>query len=93
MYVVVWLFSYYLFVPDYMDKYAAHVLNAAKRDGVSGAALNEQITKMNGYKEMYKNPIYVVLFTYMEIFPVGLIVTIVSALILKRKVNKDLSVA
>jgi len=25
MYVVVWLIEYYLFIPDFMDKYTAHV--------------------------------------------------------------------
>lgn len=30
MYVVGWLIDYYLFVPDFMDKYTQHVLNTAK---------------------------------------------------------------
>jgi len=40
---------------------------------------------MAEFKEMYKNPLYVVLITYTEVLPVGLIVALVSALILKRK--------
>jgi hypothetical protein len=34
---------------------------------------------------MYKNPLFVVLMTYAEVFPVGLIVSLVSAMILRRK--------
>jgi hypothetical protein len=85
MYVVVWLFSYYLFVPDYLDKYIAHVLNAtAKTDAAQFAA---KAKEMADFKEMYKNPVFVVLITYFEVLPVGLVVALVSALVLKRKNN------
>jgi hypothetical protein len=85
MYVVVWLFSYYLFVPDYLDKYIAHVLNATpKTDATQFAA---KAKEMADFKEMYKNPVFVVLITYFEVLPVGLVVALVSALVLKRKNN------
>ena len=85
VYVVVWLFDYYLFVPDFMDKYIAHIIKQAKAEGASQAELNKQITEMADYKEMYKSPVGVILITYTEILPVGLVVTLISALILKRK--------
>ena len=84
LYVIVWLVDYYLFVPDFMDKYAAHMLAEAKRNGASAAELAVQNSEMADYKEMYKNPFYVVLLTYSEILPVGLVVSLICALILKR---------
>ncbi len=80
LYVVVWLFDYYLFVPDFMDKYAAHVL----RD-TPASELAEKTKQMASMKEMYKNPFFVILITYAEVLPVALIVSLISALILKKK--------
>ena len=85
IYVLAWLVDYYLFVPDFMDKYAAFVLKEAKADGLSASEITEKTNEMESYKEMYKNPLLVVLLTYAEILPVGLIVSLISALILKRK--------
>ena len=87
IYVVVWLVEYYLFIPDFMDKYTAHVMKEATREGASQAVLNEKSAEMSSYKEMYQNPVMVVLLTYTEILPVGLVVSLISALILKRNSN------
>jgi amino acid transporter len=80
MYVVVWLFYYYLFVPDFIDVFIPHVLKET-----SPADLPAKTKEMANFKEMYKNPVFVVLITYSEVFPIGLIVALVSALVLKRK--------
>ncbi|RZL15945.1 MAG: DUF4199 domain-containing protein [Pedobacter sp.] len=83
MYVVVWLFYYYLVVPDYMDKYIPHVLKKVAETDPS--ALSAKTAEMASFKEMYKNPFFVVLITFAEVLPIGLIVALVSAFILKRK--------
>ena len=85
MYVVAWQIDYYFFMPDFFDKYTAHILEALKSSGASTAEIEKQTREMAGYKEMYKNPFYNAMFTYMEILPVGLIVTLLCALLLKRK--------
>jgi len=80
MYVVVWLFYYYLFVPDFIDVYTTYVLNEC-----TNADLAARTTEMEHFKEMYKNPLFVILITYSEVLPIGLVVALVSALILKKK--------
>lgn len=84
VYVVVWLIDYYLFIPDFMDKYTAHVLRQFKADGATQAELEKKVIEMAEYKDLYKSPLMVILFTYAEILPVGLVVTLISALILKK---------
>lgn len=89
MYVIAWTIDYYVFIPDFMDKYSEQILREAHNSGTSKAEINSQIKQITAMKEMYKNPVMVVLLTYLEIFPVGLIVSVVTALILKRKVNNN----
>ena len=88
IYVVAWMVDYYVFVPDFMDKYTEYALNKAKVDGATQVELDKKAAEMEGFKEMYKNPLLIVLFTYIEILPIGLIISVISALILKRR-SKD----
>lgn len=85
MYVGVWLIEYYFFFPDFMEKYTACVIKDAKNNGAGQVELNAKMAEMAQMQEMYKNPLFVVLFTYLEIFPVGLIVTLICSFLLKRK--------
>jgi hypothetical protein len=88
-YVVAWLVEYYAFIPDFMEKYTAHVLKEASNDRATAVDLEKKATEMREFSELYKNPLMVVLLTYTEIIPVGLVITLISALILKRKRNPD----
>ena len=85
IYVIVWLIDYYLFIPDFMDRDTTHILNQAKSSGATEAEMVTKTKEMAMYTDMYKNPLFVILLTYAEILPVGLIVSLISALILKRK--------
>lgn len=87
-YVIAWLIIYYGFMPDFMDRFVDIMLTQAKESGISEAVYNAQVAEMNNMKEMYKNPLFVILFTYFEILPIGILVSLVSALIWKRKMPK-----
>lgn len=87
VYVLVWLICYYAFIPDFMEKYTAYTLHKAKEANVSAEEFAKQKAQMDMYAGMYKNPLYIIGFTYMEIVPVGLIVSLIAALIIKRKKN------
>ena len=85
IYVLAWLVYYYGFIPDFMDKYTDYVLRTARTDGATAAELARKSEEMASFKELYKNPVMVVLITYAEVFPLGLVIALVSALLLKRK--------
>jgi hypothetical protein len=80
IYVAVWLVILYNFFPNFMEHYANMAIEKASPDEV--VKVTEE---MNSYKEMYKNPIIVILLTYMEILPLGTVFSFISALILKKK--------
>jgi len=82
MYVIVWLFYYYLFVPDFLDQYIPRVLKETAQNNPDTLAAKTE--EMENFREMYQNPLFVILITYFEVLPVGLVVALISALILKR---------
>lgn len=85
IYVIVWLITYYGYVPDFMDKYAEHELRNAINSGVPLPELAKIKKETDNYKELYKSPFWVVVLTYIEVLPLSLIVALISALVLKRK--------
>ncbi len=88
VYVVAWLIAYYFFMPDFADKYSAQMLNDLKKSGASQLEIDKETAKMASFSKMIKNPLFNSMMTYAEILPVGLIVTLISSLILKRKSAK-----
>ena len=85
IYVGVWMFDYHYFFPNIYDSYIAQAIVHAKATGASAAEIQSKIDE----GKSYKNPLYVVLMTYKEILPVGLGVSIIAALFLKRKQAKE----
>jgi ethanolamine transporter EutH len=89
IYVIVWLIDYYFFIPDFGEKYAAHMLEKLKASGASEIEMAKQTKEMASFSTMYKNPFFNALMTYAEIIPVGLIFTLISSFILKKKLNTN----
>jgi len=88
-YVITWEFVYFNFMPDFAEKYAAFALEDARSKGASAAELAQQAEEMKKFQVLYNNIFYNVAFTLLEPLPVGLIMTFISALILRRG-RKDL---
>ena len=85
LYVVFWIFYYYLFVPDYLEQYIKHVMMEADRSGATAQEIAAKTQEMDQFREMYRNPFFVVLITYAEVLPIGLVIAFISSLVLKKK--------
>lgn len=85
-YVLTWMFVYHNFMPDFMDKYAAHSIAQLRASGASELQISQETLEMDEFRQMYKNPFLFFLMTFAEPFPVGLLVTVIGAAVLKRKV-------
>ncbi len=84
VYVATW--EVYLYATDYkfIDIYAASVIEAKRAAGVSGEALDAVVGQMEAMAKNYDNPLFRLPMTFLEIFPVGLIVALASAAILRN---------
>src|SRR5262245_27177131 len=89
-YVAAWEIIYYFnFVPDFFAKYSAYVVEKAKASGASPEAIRAKVQEMKKFKQMYDNPFFNAAMTFTEPFPVGLIITLISALILRKRNNRS----
>jgi hypothetical protein len=84
-YVVTWEIIYFNFMPDFLDQYGAHAVDKLKAAGASATAIQAQIEQAKKFKEMYANPLINAAFTFIEPFPIGLAITLISAAVLRRK--------
>lgn len=84
VYVAVW--EVYLAMTDYVfiDQYIDGIARARKAAGASAAAIAQEMAELEPLRISYRNPLFRVPMTFMDIFPVGLFVTIVSAALLRN---------
>ena len=80
IYVLVWLVIFYNFFPDFIERYGEIMAKNTPAEDL--AAKQEELEWMKG---VYKSPLGIIGMTYVEIFPLGIVVAIISALILKKK--------
>ena len=85
IYVIGWMIYYPTFMPDFAEQYMQHEQVRLIEEGLSQEEVDRKIAEMKSYMAMYDNPIIMAGITFLEIFPVGLVIALISALILKRK--------
>jgi hypothetical protein len=84
-YVATWELIYFKLSPGFADKYSAYAIEKAKASGASQQKLDETARQMAEMKKMLDRPLVNAAVTLIEPFPIGLIVTLVSAAVLKKK--------
>jgi hypothetical protein len=84
VYVIGW--EAYLAVSgqDFMAEYTAGILADLRSHGATQAVLNAKAAEMRDLAESYRNPLFRMPLTFVEIFPVGLIVALASAALLRN---------
>jgi hypothetical protein len=86
-YVVTWEVIYFNFLHGFMDNYGAHVVEKLKASGASPRAIQAQVQQLKKYKE--ENPLFNAAITFIELFPVGLVITLISAAVLRKKAQSQ----
>jgi Protein of unknown function (DUF4199) len=85
IYVVAWETACAIAGIDFASAYSAAMIAQQKAAGVSGAALAKFVAGMNDFKTEYANPLYRWPMTFLEIFPVGVLVSLISAALLRNR--------
>ena len=85
IYVAAWMIYYETAASDFMDLYYEHSLKELKEEGATEATIQNHMEQMEEMTELYKNPLIRIGITFIEILPVGLLITLISALILRKK--------
>ena len=85
IYVIGWEVYYPNFAPDFGAEYSAYLLETYKEQGLSEAEIQTKTEEMQVWMERYKNPLYRVPMTLLEILPLGVLVALGAAFALKKQ--------
>ena len=84
-YVVAWQIMYHNFMPDFVDRYSAHLLESLRASGATEAVIDAKARELADFKALYANPLVAMALNFLEPFPVGLLMTLVSAVALRTR--------
>jgi len=91
-YVAMWEILYFGFMPHFMDSYFAAQVHKVQAGGLDAATTAAKVAAIRRSQELYQNPLVNMAYTFIEPLPVGLIITLISAAILRRKTTSGADV-
>ena len=84
IYVVAWEVNLELTDHAFIEQYAQGIIAGKEAAGVTGADLEAVIVEMAQLKVRYANPLFRLPMTFLEIFPVGLLISLLAAAVLRN---------
>ena len=84
-YAAAWEIYYPSVGDEFMQKYTTYYLDKMKKDGASEAEIEKARVEGEQFMELYRNFFVRFAFSLMEIVPVGIIVTLISAALLRKR--------
>jgi len=90
-YVGTWEILYFNFMPHFMDSYFAAQIHSVQAAGLDPARTAAKVAEIRHSQQLYQNPLVNMAYTFIEPLPVGLLVTLVSAAMLRKKTHPESS--
>ena len=84
-YVATWEMLYFNIAPGFADKYAAYAIEQARASGASLQEIDAATRRMEQFKAMYDNPLTNAAITFLEPAPIGFVVSLISAAVLRTR--------
>src|SRR5271170_8057654 len=88
-YVAMWEIVYFNFMPHFMDSYFAAQIHKVQSSGQDPTTIAAQVAAIQRSQQSYQNPLINMAYTFIEPLPVGVIITLISAAVLRRKVPAE----
>jgi hypothetical protein len=86
IYIVTWEIVFQNWLYDFPEKYTSYVIEQARASGASAEEIARQREEWNSTWALYRGNILVrAAYTFLEPFPVGLLITLISAVILRKR--------
>lgn len=85
IYVAVWEANLAVTDHAFIEEYSQSVIEQKRAEGVTGAELAQVVEEQEAMKENYAKLYYRLPITFIEIFPVALLITLISAAILRKR--------
>lgn len=85
VYALCWEIAYSQYGDSFTQKMAEHYMNDLKAEGASEADLAKAKADFESFGEMYKNPVIRFCLTLLEPSPVGVLLTLITAALVRRK--------
>lgn len=76
---------YFKLTPEFGDRFAACMVERARAKGASPQAIDETAKQAQVLKQLYDNPLTNAALTFVQPFPIGLVASVLSAAILRRR--------
>jgi hypothetical protein len=92
-YVASWEIIYFNFMPHFMDGYFAAQIHKVQVSGLDPATIAAKVAEIQHSQQLYQNPFVNMAYTFIEPLPVGLLITFISALMLRRRTRVEPSSA
>lgn len=84
MYVIGWEISLAYSGFDFASSYSKGLVDAARAKGASAAELEKVMADAQTFMKSYANPLYRMPITFLEMFPVGVLISLISAGLLRN---------
>jgi hypothetical protein len=85
LYVVSWISYVKLSGTNFMDQYFDYSIQLIKESGDQQALIDEKVAELTKSKAFFKSTLVQIGVTFLEILPVGLLMSLIGAWVFKRK--------
>jgi len=84
IYVVGWEITLAATNFEFIDNYSQAQIEAARAKGASAAEIEAVSAQMQAFRVQYADPLFRLPITFIEIFPVGVVISLISAALLRN---------